>query len=88
MPAEYSNGPKGHQAPLHDTTSEGKLGADKDDNTNEKETDGTAEMLGPCRINSEGDYSDNVDVESTKIGVDINDYLVGATGVQLTEYAG
>ena len=54
---QYNNGSKVLQAPLRDTTSEGKLGADKDDNTNEKETDGTAEMLGQCRVNSEGDYS-------------------------------
>ena len=79
MPFEYSNGPKEHQAPLHDTTSEGKLGSDKNENTNAKETEDTTEMLGQCRIGSEGDYSDNVDVGSTRLGVDINDYLVGAT---------
>ena len=48
----------------------------------------TAKMLSKCRIGSESDYSDNVDVGSMQLGVDINDALVGATGVQLTERAG
>ena len=45
-------------------------------------------MLSQCRIGSESDYSDNVDVGSMQLGVDINDALVGATGVQLTEQIG
>ena len=45
-------------------------------------------MLGQCRIGSEGDCSDNVDVGSMRLGVDIYDMLVGATGVQLTEHVG
>ena len=85
---EEVSAPKGHQATLHGTTSGESLGT----NTNAKETDDTAEMLG---IDSEDDsefrrrlHSDSVDVGSTKIEVDINDYLVGSTGVQLTECAG
>ena len=45
-------------------------------------------MLSKCRIGSESDYSDNVDVGSMQLEVDINDALVGATGVQLTEQVG
>ena len=88
MSTEYINGPKGHQAPLHETTSKGKLASGNADNTNAEDTDNTAKMLGQCQIGSEGDCSDNVDVGSMRLGVDIYDMLVGATGVQLTEHVG
>ena len=88
MPVEYNNGSKGHQAPSHETTSKGKLASSNADNTNAEGTDSTAKILSQCRIGSEDDYSDNVDVGSMKLRVDINDALVGATGVQLTEHAG
>ena len=79
--AKCSSDPKGFQATLHDTTSKEKL-ANSDDNTNAKETDDTTEKLGQCQIGSEDDHSDSVDY-LTRIGVDIDDYLVGSTGVQL-----
>ena len=45
-------------------------------------------MLGKCRIGPGSDNSDNVDVGPMQLEVDINDALVGATGVQFTEQVG
>ena len=47
-----SNGPKGHQAPLHETTSKRKLASNNADNTNAEDTDDTAKMLSRCQIGS------------------------------------
>ena len=41
-----------------------------------------------CRIGSGSNNSDNVDVGPMQLEVDINDALVGATGVQFTEQVG
>ena len=85
--ANCSSDPKGSQAMLHGSTSEGGLGT----NENARGNDDTAEMIG---IDSDDDsefrkrlHSESVDIGSTKFEIDTNDYLVGSTGVQLTEIA-
>merc|ERR1712086_1040030 len=85
--ANCSSDPKGSQAMLHGSTSEGGLGT----NENAKGNDDTAEMIG---IDSDDDsefrkrlHSESVDIGSTKFEINTNDYLVGSTGVQLTEIA-
>ena len=91
MPVGYNNGSKGHQAPSHEASSKGKSASNNGDGVNTDGIEGTARMLGNCRIvpgSDDSGNSGNIDVGPTQLEVDMHDALVGATGVQFTEQVG
>ena len=54
MPVGYNNSSKGHQAPSHEASSEGKSASNNVDGGNTDGTEGTARMLGKIMPNRVG----------------------------------